>query len=429
MLNLKDVVTNLEEIRVRLAQRANPETLSKISDLAGLRSQKYQEIEALRCRQNEENEKIKSIVAQFGPKSEQMAEARAAQKELSDKIKELEPSVKDVDDQLTDLLMTVPNLPHSSVPVGKDESFNVEISRWGEPPVMDFEPKWHDELGRDLGILDFESGVKIAGARFTVLKGLGARLERALSNHFLNTLTERGYTEIFAPTLINSQSLRGTGQLPKFEEDLFRIGGEWDLYLSPTAEVPLTNLVSQSVLSKEQLPLRMCCYSSCYRSEAGSYGKDTRGYIRQHQFQKVEMVHVCEPETSYEELELLTANAEHMLQSLGLAYRKIVLCSGDMGFGASKTYDLEVWIPSQKTYREISSCSNCEDFQARRMMARYKDTADKKAKPRLVHTLNGSALAIGRALVAVLENYQQKDGSVIVPEVLRPYMGVERIVP
>ncbi len=429
MLNVKDVVANLDVVREKLAQRANAETLSQISELAGLRSQRIQEIEALRYRQNEENKKIKAIVAEFGPKSEQMAQARKGQKELSEQIKGLDPLVKEVEEDLSKLLMSVPNLPHESVPVGKDENDNVEISRWGEPPKMDFEPKWHDELGRDLGILDFESGAKIASARFTVLKGLGARLERALANHFLNTLTERGYTEIFAPTLVNTPTLLGTGQLPKFEEDLFKIGGDWDLYLSPTAEVPMTNLVSQTVLAKDQLPLHMCCYSSCYRSEAGSYGKDTRGYIRQHQFQKVEMVHVCDPETSYDELEALTANAEYLLQSLGLAYRKIVLCTGDMGFGAAKTYDLEVWIPSQNTYREISSCSNCEDFQARRMMARYKDSTDKKSKPKLVHTLNGSGLAIGRALVAVLENYQQKDGSVVIPEVLRPYMGVDRITP
>ncbi len=317
----------------------------------------------------------------------------------------------------------LPNLPHASVPDGKDADDNVEIARWGMPPAFDFPPKDHVDLGVGLGGLDFERAVKIAGSRFTLMRGDIARLHRALAQFMLDTHTrEHGYTEVYAPYLVNPDSMFGTGQLPKFEEDLFRIerSDGSRLYLIPTAEVPVTNIVRGEILETEKLPLKFVCHTPCFRSEAGSYGKDTRGMIRQHQFDKVELVQIVAPENSWDALEELTAHAEAILQKLGLAYRKVVLCAGDMGFSAAKTYDLEVWLPGQNTYREISSCSNFEAFQARRMQTRCRD---KGGKPRPVHTLNGSGLAVGRTLVAVLENYQQRDGSIVVPEVLRPYLG------
>ena len=320
------------------------------------------------------------------------------------------------------LLETLPNIPHSSVPVGKTAADNVVVRSWGEPRAFDFEPKPHWDLGTELGIIDFERATKISGTRFAFLMGAGAQLERALINFMLSLhSTEHGYTEVEPPFLVSSTTLYGTGQLPKFEQDLFKIAGEWDLYLIPTAEVPVTNLYRGEIIDGRKLPLKYTSYTPCFRSEAGSYGADTRGLIRQHQFDKVELVKFATPDTSYDELEGLTADAEKVLQLLGLPYRTVVLCTGDMGFAAAKTYDIEVWLPSQKSYREISSCSNCEAFQARR--ANIKFRADGTGKAEHVHTLNGSGLAVGRTLIAILENYQQKDGTVVIPEALRPFMG------
>ena len=317
------------------------------------------------------------------------------------------------------MLMSVPNIPHESVPEGADDKANVEVRRWSEPTRFDFEPKAHWDIGEDLGILDFATAGKITGARFTVYRGLGSRLERAIINYYLDTHTANGYTEIFPPYMVNRASMTGTGQLPKFEEDLFKVA-DWEYYLIPTAEVPVTNLHADEILDEEALPKRYCSQTPCFRSEAGSAGKDTRGYIRQHQFTKVEMVYITHPDDSFKYLEEMRRSAETLLERLELPYRTITLCAGDMGFSACKTYDVEVWLPGQRTYREISSCSNCEAFQARRMGARFKD---ENGKTQYVHTLNGSGLAVGRTLVAVLENYQNADGSVTVPEALRPYMG------
>ncbi|NOT55503.1 MAG: serine--tRNA ligase, partial [Deltaproteobacteria bacterium] len=325
------------------------------------------------------------------------------------------------------LLATLPNLPHESIPVGSDESANQEVKRWGEPPRFSFEPRDHVDIGITLGILDLERATKITGARFSILTGMGARLERALISFCLDLHTKRhGYTEVSPPFIVNANSMYGTGNLPKFEADLFKLTDERNFYLIPTAEVPLTNMYAGEILENDQLPMKMTAYTPCFRSEAGSYGKDTRGLIRQHQFDKVELVKLTRPEDSYQELEGLTANAEAILETLGLAYRRIVLSTGDIGNQSAKTYDLEVWLPSQNTYREISSCSNCEAFQARRAQIRFR--RDGKAKPEFVHTLNGSGLAIGRTWIAILENYQQADGSVIIPEALRPYLdGMDRL--
>ncbi|NWG31404.1 MAG: serine--tRNA ligase [Rhodocyclaceae bacterium] len=342
---------------------------------------------------------------------------------LGDALKANEEKLAVLLAELDAFVSRLPNLPHESVPEGRDETANLEVSRWGAPPAFDFAPKDHVDLGEGLGGLDFERAVKIAGSRFTLMKGGIARLHRALAQFMLDTHTrEHGYTEVYAPYLVNPDSMFGTGQLPKFEEDLFRVerSDGTRLYLIPTAEVPVTNIVRGEILEVDQLPLKFVCHTPCFRSEAGSYGKDTRGMIRQHQFDKVELVQIVAPETSWQALEELTGHAEAILRKLGLPYRKVALCAGDMGFSAAKTYDLEVWLPAQNTYREISSCSNFEAFQARRMQTRCRE---KGGKPRPVHTLNGSGLAVGRTLVAVLENYQQADGSIVVPEVLRPYLG------
>jgi seryl-tRNA synthetase len=347
---------------------------------------------------------------------------------LGDEQKQLEARLSELQGELNDFLMGVPNLPHESVPVGKDETANVEVSRWGAPRSFDFPVRDHVDLGEGLGQLDFAAAVKITGSRFTVMKGPLARLHRALAQFMLDVhTTEHGYTEVYVPYLVNADSMRGTGQLPKFEEDLFHVprSDADKLYLIPTAEVPVTNLLRDEIVAAEALPLKFVAHTPCFRSEAGSYGRDTRGMIRQHQFDKVELVQMVKPEDSYAALEALTANAEAILQKLGLPYRKMALCSGDMGFSSAKTYDLEVWLPAQNTYREISSCSNFETFQARRMQARFKLG---QGKPELLHTLNGSGLAVGRTLVAILENYQNADGSVTVPEALRPWMGgLERL--
>ena len=346
----------------------------------------------------------------------------AVNKARGQQIKALEAELDEVDRQRVELLMTVPNLPHASVPVGTSAADNVEVRRRGEPRVFDFEPKPHWDLGPALGILDFERATRMSGARFSVLQGAGARLERALINFMLDLHTrEHGYTEIAPPVLVNADALRGTGNLPKFEQDLFKIAGEWDLYLIPTAEVPLTNLHRGEILDGRDLPIRYTAYTPCFRSEAGSYGADVRGLIRQHQFDKVELVKFTTPEQSFDELESLTANAETILQKLDLPYRTIVLSTGDMGFASAKTYDIEVWLPSQKTYREISSCSNTMAFQARRANIKFRPQGTGKVEH--VHTLNGSGLAVGRTLIAILENYQQRDGSITIPDVLRPFMG------
>lgn len=427
MHDLKYVVNNLDEVRRRLADRKAEDSLGPIAEMDVERRGLIAEVEELRRRQNEANQRIKQIVKEEGPQSETMQKMRGELKEQSNKIKELEPKLKEIEGHIKDQLMGVPNLCSENTPKGGGEADNVVLRSWGEPPVFDFEHKWHDELGQALDILDFERGVKLSGARFTVLKGLGARLERALIQFMMDLHTrEHGYTEIMPPLLVNAETMTGTGQLPKFKEDLFAVSGiDRELYLIPTAEVPVTNLYAGEILPAGDLPIHMCAYTPCFRSEAGSYGQDVRGYIRQHQFNKVELVHICRPEDSYKELELLTAHAEKVMQLLELPYRVISLCTGDIGFGAAMTYDIEVWLPGQGKYREISSCSNCEDFQARRMMMRFKEEG---GKPRFCHTLNGSGLAAGRTLVAVLENYQQADGSVIVPEVLRAYMGgVEKI--
>jgi len=346
----------------------------------------------------------------------------AASKARGQHIRQLEIQLDQTEQQRSALLLTLPNLPHSSVPIGRTADDNQEVARHGEPKAFDFEPKAHWELGPALGILDFERATRMSGARFSVLMGAGARLERALINFMLDLhTTEHGYTEVEPPFMVNAASLRGTGNLPKFEQDLFKIAGDWDLYLIPTAEVPLTNLHRDEILDGRVLPLRYTAYTPCFRSEAGSYGADVRGLIRQHQFDKVELVKFTTPEHSYDELESLRRAAETVLERLGLPYRTVVLCTGDIGFAAAKTYDIEVWLPSQKTYREISSCSNTEAFQARRANIKFRAAGTGKAE--FVHTLNGSGLAVGRTLIAILENYQQADGSVVVPEALRPYMG------
>ena len=343
---------------------------------------------------------------------------------ISSEMKQAEDALKALQEKIQAAALTIPNLPDDSVPAGKDENDNVEMRRWGEPRQFDFAVKDHSDLGENLGLLDFEMAAKLTGSRFSVLKGQLAKLNRALIAFMLTTHTDKyGYTEMYVPYMVNADSLLGTGQLPKFEEDLFKLRGEKEYYLIPTSEVPLTNSVRDKILDPEALPIKMTAHTPCFRSEAGSAGRDTRGLIRQHQFEKVEMVQIVHPETSMQALEDMTAQAEYILQQLGLPYRVIVLCGGDMGFGAVKTYDIEVWLPSQTTYREISSCSNCGDFQARRMQARVKDGK----KTELVHTLNGSGLAVGRTLLAIMENYQNADGTITVPEVLRPYMGVDVI--
>lgn len=343
---------------------------------------------------------------------------------ISSDMKQAEDALKALQEKIQAAALTIPNLPDDSVPAGKDENDNVEMRRWGEPRQFDFAVKDHSDLGENLGLLDFEMAAKLTGSRFSVLKGQLAKLNRALIAFMLTTHTDKyGYTEMYVPYMVNADSLLGTGQLPKFEEDLFKLRGEKEYYLIPTSEVPLTNSVRDKILDAETLPIKMTAHTPCFRSEAGSAGRDTRGLIRQHQFEKVEMVQIVHPETSMQALEDMTGQAEYILQQLGLPYRVIVLCGGDMGFGAVKTYDIEVWLPSQTTYREISSCSNCGDFQARRMQARVKDGK----KTELVHTLNGSGLAVGRTLLAIMENYQNADGTITVPDVLRPYMGVDVI--
>ena len=399
--------------------------LATLARLEADRRRLLPEVEGLKREQNASGE----AVARAKRAGEDPSAVFAANKARGGRIKQLEAELATTEAQRDELLLTLPNLPHESVPVGGSAADNVEIRRWGTTPAFDFAPKPHWELGVALGALDFERATRMSGARFAVLMGAGARLCRALINFMIDLHTvEHGYREVEPPFLVNRQALTGTGNLPKFEQDLFKIAGEWDLFLIPTAEVPLTNLHREEILDGRLLPLKYTAYTPCFRSEAGSYGADVRGLIRQHQFDKVEIVKFTTQEQSHDELESLTRDAETVLERLGLSYRRVLLCSGDMGFASAKTYDIEVWLPSQNTYREISSCSNTESFQARRAQIRYRP--DGTGKAQLVHTLNGSGLAVGRTLIAILENYQQADGSVVVPEVLRPYMrGLEVIRP
>jgi seryl-tRNA synthetase len=425
MLDLNFVRDNLDAVRAAFEARAFP--TAALDDFAELDAERRRVIGESDRLNAERNGASKQIGALMKDGKNEEAEARKTEVgHLKTQIADLDRRRDEADANMHELLSTVPNIPHASVPVG-DESANAEVRRWGTPPTFDFEPKDHVDLGTTLGILDLERAAKIAAARFAILNGAGARLERALVNFMLDVQTrENGYTETLPPFIVNQKALFGTNQLPKFADDLFHLTDERGLALIPTAEVPVTNYYSDEILDAHQLPVRFAAYTPCFRSEAGSYGRDTRGLIRQHQFEKVELVKIALPENSYEELEGLTANAESILQKLGLHYRVVTLSTQDMGFGAAKTYDIEVWLPSHSAFREISSCSNCESFQARRMNLRFRRAGG--AKPEFPHTLNGSGLAVGRTWIAVLENYQQADGSIVVPEALRPYMGgLERI--
>jgi seryl-tRNA synthetase len=425
MLDLNFVRDNLPRVEEMLRQRgADPTAVLKdFHDVDTQRRQAITEAETMKARRNKASEDISKL-----KKTGQDATAAIAEtKDLREQIQTREKIADDLDARLRDILAGIPNMPHASVPVGHSAEDNVEVRRWGAPPQFDFTPKPHWELGAELGVLDLERAVKLTGARFAVYWDLGAKLERGLANFMLDLHTrEHGYTEVLPPYLVNSESMYGTGQLPKFAADLFRVPhGEKDLWLIPTAEVPVTNLYRDEILDAARLPISLTAYTPCFRSEAGSYGKDVRGIIRQHQFQKVELVKFARPENSYEEHEKLTRNAETVLQKLGLHYRTMALCTGDMGPSSAKTYDIEVWLPGQQLFREISSCSNFESYQARRANIRYRPEG--KNKPEFVHTLNGSGLAVGRTWVAIVENYQQADGSVVIPEELRPYVGAERI--
>ncbi len=426
MLDTAYIRDHMDEVRTGLRNRGlDPDkTLEDIATLETARRRMIPELEALKRAQNTSGDEI----ARAKRQGHDTAPVQEANRTRAQQIKQLSFQVDSIEHQRTAAVLNLPNLPHPSVPVGKSAEENVEVRRHGEPRAFDFIPIPHWDLGPALGIIDFERGTKIAGARFTVLSGAGARLSRALINFMLDLHTrEHGYREVEPPFLANSATLQGTGQLPKFEQDLFKIAGDWDLYLIPTAEVPLTNLHRGEIIDGRELPIRYTAYTPCFRSEAGSYGQDVRGLIRQHQFDKVELVKLTTQEQSYDELESLTANAEEVLKRLELPYRTMLLSTGDLGFAASKTYDLEVWLPSQKTYREISSCSNTEAFQARRASIKYR-IGGGSGKAEFVHTLNGSGLAVGRTLIAILENYQQKDGSITIPAGLRPYMdGMETI--
>lgn len=426
MLDLNYVRENLEKVRAGLQTRGvAPETLDDFADADAERRRIIAESDLLNATRNTASREIGALMKEG--KREQAEERRQEVNQLKERISELDRLRGQAETRMRDLLSTLPNIPHESVPVGEDESANVEVRRWGTKPDFDFEPKDHVDLGTALGILDLDRAAKIAAARFAILNGEGARLERALINFMLDVhAREHDYQETLPPFIVNKAALFGTGQLPKFEEDLFKLTDERELYLVPTAEVPVTNYHREEILDASQLPLKWVAYTPCFRSEAGSYGRDTRGLIRQHQFEKVELVKYALPENSYDELESLTRDAEVILQKLGLHYRTVVLSTADLGFGSAKTYDIEVWLPSQNTFREISSCSNYEAFQARRAQIRFRRAGG--AKPEFVHTLNGSGLAIGRTWIAILENFQQADGSVVIPEALRPYMGgMERI--
>jgi len=420
MLDLKFVRNNPDVVKEALAKRNADINLDDFLRKEEKRRQIIYEVEQLKAERNKVSEEVARL-----KKSGQSAEDVIRQmREVSQRIKELDENLADIESSMQQILYLIPNIPHQSVPVGKDESSNVEVRRWGTPRKFDFEPLAHFDLGEKHDILDFGRAGKVTGARFTFYKGLGAKLERALINFMLDKHTQKGYTEVFPPFIVNRQSMIGTGQLPKFEEDAFKIENT-DYFLIPTAEVPVTNIHRDEILDADRLPLYYCAYSGCFRAEAGAAGRDTRGLIRQHQFNKVELVKFALPENSYDELEKLTADAEAILQELELPYRVVTLCTGDLGFSSAKTYDIEVWLPSFNDYREISSCSNFEDFQARRANIRFRRSP--KEKPEYVHTLNGSGLAVGRTVAAILENYQEKDGRIRIPEALRPYMGVEYI--
>ncbi len=421
MLDLKFVRSNPDEVKEGLAKRgADTSLLDPFLKLDENRREKLFVVEQLKNRRNVVSEEIGRLKKSGQEAGDMVLEMR----QVSQQIKEMDEELRELEDQLQATLLTIPNIPHATVPYGRDGGENVEVRRWGEPPKFSFQPKAHWDIGESLDILDFERGGKVTGARFTFYKGLGARLERSVINFFLDLHTrEHGYVELFPPFMANSASMTGTGQLPKFAEDMFKVEGT-DYYLIPTAEVPVTNLYAGEILDGSRLPIFHCAYSACFRAEAGAAGRDTRGLIRQHQFNKVEMVKFTRPEESYGELEKLTGNAERALQLLRLPYRTVCLCTGDMGFSSAKTYDIEVWLASYNEYREISSCSNFEDFQARRANIRFRDG---KGKPAFVHTLNGSGLAVGRTVAAILENYQQEDGSVAVPKALVPYMGTDVI--
>ena len=418
MLDPKRLRNDLEEVAAQLARRGFVLDVDNIRALEQRRKTLQVETEQL---QNERKVRSKAI-GQAKAKGDNVEPLMAEVAEIGERVKLAEQELASLQTELETIALGIPNILDASVPDGKDENANVEIRRWGEPTAFDFTPKDHVDLGLPNGWMDFDAGAKLTGSRFVVLRAAMARLHRALIQFMLDTHTqEHGYSEVYTPYMVNADSLRGTGQLPKFEEDLFKLNNEQGYYLIPTAEVPVTNLVRDTIVDAADLPLKYACHTPCFRSEAGSYGKDTRGLIRQHQFEKVEMVKMVKPEDSWAELESLTGNAEAILQKLGLPYRVIVLCAGDTGFSSAKTYDIEVWLPGQQKYREISSCSNFLDFQARRMMARYRNP--ETGKPELLHTLNGSGLAVGRTLVAVLENYQEADGRIRIPEVLKGYMG------
>ena len=420
MLDIKILRQNPEIIKDALKKRNNDLDITPAVELDKKRREILVDVERKKASQNEISKKI----PQMKKNGESTDEIFKEMKELSNNIKELDEQVRRIDEELRDFMLRIPNIPNESCPIGVDDSENEEQRRFGEPTKFDFEPKAHWDIGTDLDILDFERGTKVAGTRFTVYKGLGARLERSVIQYFLNSHTENGYTEIFPPFMVNRASMTGTGQLPKFEEDAFKVANN-GFFMIPTAEVPVTNLYRDEIINGAELPIKYCAYSACFRAEAGSAGRDTRGLIRQHQFNKVELVKFVKPETSYDELEALTNDAEKLLQGLNIPYRIVALSTGDLGFSSAKTYDIEVWMPSYGRYVEISSCSNFEDYQARRANIRFKDNPKDKAQ--FVHTLNGSGLAVGRTVAAILENYQNADGTVTVPEALVQYMGTDII--
>lgn len=422
MLDIKLIRTDAEMVKKAMRDRNKnmDETIDEILEIDRERREISTQKDAMKAEQNKVSKQIPILKKENGNVEEVMENM----KKLSDEIKELNAKTSELEAKQKDLLLRIPNIPHPSVPIGKSEDDNQEIRKFGTPTTFDFEPKAHWDLGKDLGILDPDTAAKVTGARFHFYKGAGARLERAVINFYLDTHTKNGYTEVFPPFMVNRASMTGTGQLPKFEEDAFRLAN-MDYFLIPTAEVPVTNMYRDEIIDGDKIPVKFCAYSACFRAEAGSAGRDTRGLIRQHQFNKVELVKFADPENSYEELENLTADAERVLQLLELPYRVVCLSTGDLGFSSAKTYDIEVWLPSYNNYKEISSCSNFEDFQARRANIKFKKSAKEKAQ--LVHTLNGSGVAIGRTVAAILENYQNEDGSVTVPKVLVPYMGCEVI--
>jgi len=422
MLDLKLIRGETEKVKAALGRRKENVDIDQVIAVDDKRRALLYEAEGLKAKQNEVTKKIPAMKKA----GEDTTAVFAEMKEISDKIKALDVEVREVEDELNRIMLTIPNIPDSSVPDGDTDEDNVEIRKFGEPKNFGFEPKAHWDLGKDLGVLDPDTAAKITGTRFTVYKDLGARLERAVINYYLDTHTEKnGYTEVFPPFMVHRNSMIGTGQLPKFEEDAFKVAGT-EYFLVPTAEVPVTNMYREQILDGKELPIKHVAYTACFRAEAGSAGRDTRGLIRQHQFNKVELVKFAKPEESYEELEKLTRDAESVLQGLGLPYRVVQICIGDLGFTAAKKYDIEVWMPSYGRYVEISSCSNFEDFQARRANIKYKDGQGSKAQ--YVHTLNGSGVAVGRTVAAILENYQNEDGSITVPEVLVPYMGGKTIL-